>query len=100
MIAHKVAPPSDTDTETVCVSEGTRVGPQVVSRFASTGASAALASDTAGSPCTDPYGNQGITVQILAAPKILWNDKRISVIDDGSGTEPTPQNAVVASKSN
>jgi len=95
MIAHKVAPPSDTDTETVCVSEGTRVGPQVVSRFASTGASAALASDTAGSPCTDPYGNQGITVQILAAPKILWNDKRISVIDDGSGTEPTPQNAVV-----
>ena len=102
MIAHKVAPPSDTDTETVCVSEGTRVGPQVVSRFASTGASAALASDTAGSPCTDPYGNQGITVQILGAPEIecsgdsmQCNGKVISVIDDGSGTEPTPQNAVV-----
>ena len=38
MIAHKVTPPADTPTETVCVSEGTRVGPQVVRRFASAGA--------------------------------------------------------------
>ena len=66
MIAHKVAPPSDTDTETVCVSEGTRVGPQVVSRFAIVGASATPAPGTAGSPCTDPYGNSGITVQIFS----------------------------------
>jgi hypothetical protein len=66
MIARKVAPPTDTPTETACVTVGTRVGPQVVSRFAIVGASATPAPGTAGSPCTDPYGNSGITVQIFS----------------------------------
>jgi len=93
MIARAVAPPADTPTVTFCVTAVTpTVGPQVVSRFASTAASATPAAGTAGSACTDLYRDPGITAQILAAPKILWNDKRISVI---RGDDPTPQNAVV-----
>jgi hypothetical protein len=66
MIARAVAPPADTPTETACVTVGTRVGPQVVRSAASAAASATPAPGTAGSPCTDPYGNQGITVQIFS----------------------------------
>ncbi len=85
-----IATPDPSDpTETACVTAAIFF-PLVVR--AAESANATPAAGTAGSPCTDPDGNQGITVAILGAPKILWDDKRISVTGDA---DPTPQNAVV-----
>ena len=87
--------PSD-PTETACVTAAVFF-PLVVRAAAS--ANATPVAGAAGSPCTDPDGNQGITVQILGAPEIQWTQNgttsTISVIDDGSGTEPKAQPVVV-----
>lgn len=88
-IMAKVKPDRSDPTETACVTAAV-FNPLVVRTAAS--ASTTPAAGTAGSTCTDPDGNQGITVAILGAPKIKWNDKRISVTDDA---DPTPQPAVV-----
>ncbi|MGA3009969.1 MAG: hypothetical protein ABSD72_06875 [Terracidiphilus sp.] len=85
----KVKPDRADPTETACVTAGV-FNPLVVR--AAESADATTAAGTAGSPCTDPDGNQGITVAILGAPKIMWNDERISVTDDA---DPTPQDADV-----
>ena len=81
-------------TETVCITAAT-TNVMVVRALAS----ATPAAGTAGSSCTDSSGRQGTTVQILSAPEIQWTQNgttnTISVVDDGSGTTPTAQQAVV-----
>jgi hypothetical protein len=88
-IMAKVKPYRGDPTESACVT-AVVFFPLVVR--APESANVTPAASAAGSPCTDQDGNQGITVVILGAPKIKWNDNRISVI---RGDDPTPQNAVV-----
>ncbi len=92
--------PSD-PTETACVAAAVFF-PLVVR--AAEGANVTPAAGAAGSPCTDPDGNHGITVQILGAPEIQWTQNgttnTISVPDDGSGTTPTPQPAIAGQQIN
>ncbi len=86
-----VTPDADDPTEAACFTTANGY-PMVVRAAESATSNATPATGTAGRPCTDSSGNQGLTVPILGEPNILWNDKRISVIGD---TDPTPQNAVV-----
>jgi hypothetical protein len=104
MVVTAVAPPASDPTETACVTLGNEAIINVVFKPAAvaSAADAAPAPGAPGSACTDSYGNQGITVQILGAPTIQCsgasmqcNGKTISVTDDGSGTPPTAQSAVV-----
>ncbi|MFY9852699.1 MAG: hypothetical protein WAK26_02330 [Terracidiphilus sp.] len=89
-ITATVTPDASDPTETACIYAGG--GYPMVVRAA---ASATPATTTPGS-CT---AQGGFPVQILGAPEIQWTQNgttsTISVVDDGSGTEPKAQPVVV-----
>ncbi len=92
--ASVVPDPSD-PTETACVTA--EVFFPLVVRAAES-ANATPAAGAAGSQCTDPDGNQGITVQILGAPEIQCDPSMNCtqpVISTTDGTPPPAQSVVV-----